>query len=81
MTRVMLITCKACNCACEKHESAWIVYNYSITLSSEGEMIVWQANAAGIKDQSRTLVKLWDGLKAQMKEEVQDGPTVTLKMP
>lgn len=38
----------------EKHESAGIVYSYSITLSNEGEMIVWQASAAGIKDQSRT---------------------------
>lgn len=75
MTRAMLITCKACNCACRKHESTWIVYNYSITLSSEGEMILWQADVTGIKDQSSTLIELWAGLEAQLKEEVQDGST------
>lgn len=75
MTRAMLITCKACNCACRKHESAWIVYNYSITLFSEGEMILWQANVTGIKDQRNACIELWDGLKAQLKQGVQDGDT------
>ncbi len=50
--------------------SVWIVYNYSITLSSEGEMILWQPDVTGIRDQSNTLIKLWDGLKPQLKEEV-----------
>lgn len=73
MTRAMLITCKACNCTCRKHESIWIVYKYSITLSSEGEMILWQANVTGIKDKKRAPIELWDGPKAQLKQEVEDG--------
>ena len=66
MTRAMLIACKACNCACRKHESTWIVYNYSITLSSEGEMILWQANVTGIKDQRRALIEIWVGLNVRL---------------